>query len=265
MQILRTEPETGGPSRTPRDKIEPVFSESDEVEPDAALDASSSEGWEGSSSPAPGSPPTWQVQMEAFRQFVAAAEQLDSQAAAEQAGGDDDKGGIYSAFFGSGLYKIGEGDDGGDLNSTNMARKVEAIRVQGENGPVPLPYGATVLMPTIEYLDSHYLGEFAKDEDTGQVVPVAQRPKRARSVWTDGAMRDAAAFGKRLAEDHGDKWPQEEWFIAVFGYGPDHDATLSQYKSIAAKHPNVHVYSFDGVTNPAEIAEDMTIAMLGHK
>ena len=265
IQITRTEPETGGPNRTPRDRIEPVFAESDEVEPDAAIDASSSEGWEGSSANTPGAPTTWSVQLEAFRQFVAAAEQLDSQAKGEQAGGSDEKGGIYSAFFNHGLVKIGQGDDDGDLNSTNMSRKIQAIWVHDENGrPVPLPWGGTNIMPTIRYLDQHYLDEFSEDEN-GQPVPVSGRPKRARSVWTDGAMKDFREFGARLAEDHSSEWPQEEWFIAIFGYGPDHDATLALYNQVAEKHHNVHVYSFDSVTNPAEVAEDMAVAVLATK
>ncbi len=259
ISIDRSEPTTGGPSRTPRDRIEPVFSSTDEVEPDAAIDGSSSEGWPGSSAPDPTSPTTWAVQMEALRQFVAAAEQLDSQAAAEQAGGDDDKGGIYSAFFNHGLVKIGQGDDDGDLNSTNMAEKVSAILVQDENGQrVPLPYGGTRIMETVRYLDGHYLDEFGDRQ-------VTERPKRARSVWTDGAMADFREFGTRLAEDHSREWPQEEWFIAVFGYGEGHDATLALYNQVAEKHRNVHVYSFDSVTNPAEIAEDMAVAVLATK
>jgi hypothetical protein len=262
MQIVRTEPSTGGESRTPRDQIEPVFRENVLVEPDLAGDCSSSEGWRLDS----GAPPVWDTQLEAMRQFVVAAEQLDSQAAREQAGGSSDKGGIYAAFFGSGLVKVGTGDDDGDLNSANFAEKIGAIRVRDEKGEmVPLPWGGTVIMPAIRYLDEHYLGEFEKDEDTGQIVPVADRPRRARSVWTDGAMTDYEEFGARLAEDHSDKWPQEEWFIAILGEGDAHDETLRQYRQIAEKHSNVHVYSFDGVTNPAEIAEDMAVAMLGRK
>ncbi len=261
MQITidRSEPVTGGPSRTPRDRIEPVFSETDEVEPDAAIDASSSEGWDGSAAATPGAPTSWDVQMESLRQFIAAAEQLDSQAAAEQAGGSDEEGGIYSAFFNHGLVKIGQGDDDGDLNSTNMERKVAAIRVPDENGAmVPLPYGGTKIMATVRYLDAHYMGEFGKR-------PLGERPKRARSVWTDGAMKDFQEFGKRLEEDHSAEWPQEEWFIAIFGYGQDHDATVALYNQVAEKHPNVHVYSFDSVTNPAEVAEDMAVAVLATK
>jgi hypothetical protein len=263
VNIERTEPTTGGPSRTPRERIEPVFHETDEVEPDVAADCSSSEGWEDSLAPGV---TTWDVQLGAMRAFVAAAESLDSQAASEQAGGDDEKGGIYGAFFGSGLVKIGQGDDDGDLNSSNFERKVSAIRVKDENGrSVPLPYGGTYIMPTIKYLDQHYLGEFAKDEDTGQDVPVSERPKRARAVFTDGAMRDYQEFGHRLEQDNSMSWPQEEWFIAILGQGADHDKTLALYREIAEKHSNVHVYSFDQVSNPGEIAEDMAVAVLATK
>jgi hypothetical protein len=256
MHIVRDEPDTGGASRTPRAQIEPVFGTGDEVEPDMAIDASSSEGWPDSLAPGV---TTWEVQIEAARQFVINAAALDSQAAAEQVGGDDDKGGVYSAFFNQGLVKIGKGDDDGDLNETNFHGKVSAIRVRTQEGDmVPLPYGATSIMPTITYLDGHYLDEFGDR-------PVAERPKRARAVWTDGAMKDYQEFGRRLAEDHTDKWPQEEWFVAILGQGDDHDETLQLYQRIAKDHPHLHIYSFDQVSNPKEIAEDMTIAMLGHQ
>jgi hypothetical protein len=282
MQIVRTEPTTGGPSRTPREHFEPVFGTNDLVEPDGALDASSSEGWELPS----GAPPVWGTQLEAYRQFVAAAEALDSQAAEEQAGGSKEKGGIYTAIFNHDLVIVGTGDDGGDINSTNFDEKINSIRVKDETGrSVPLPYGGTNVMPTISYLDKHYLVEFAKDEDTGQVVPVHSRPKRARTAWTDGAMKDYREFGKRLGSTQeeigkqlahqypelgelitgGDMWPQEEWFIAILGEGTDHDETLRLYQDIAKKHSNVHVYSFDRVSNAAEIAEDMAVAVLAKK
>jgi hypothetical protein len=256
MQIVRTEPATGGEQRTPRALIEPVFSESDEVEPDVLIDASTSETWP----IAPNTDTTrWTVQTDAIRQFVAAAEQLDSQAAAEQAGGSDEKGGIYAAVFNQGLVVVGEGDDDGDLNSSNIERKLGAIRVRDEHGAtVPLPYGGTAIMQSSDYLDKHYMEEFGER-------PLGERPKRARTVFTDGELRDHDAFAQRLGEDHSDKWPAEHWFVAILGYGADHDATLAQYQGVAAKHSNVHVYSFDQVSNPAEIAEDMAVAVLGHK
>lgn len=262
MQIVRTERETGGPNRTPREEIIPVFGENDEVEPEILFDCSESESWEitdGSSTS------RWLVQMEAIRQLVAGAEAMDSQAAAEQAGGSGDKGGLYAAGFNHELVKVGATgrydqkyvagraeDDEGDLNSANFEGKIAALRTgHGEQ----VPSGGTQIMQATGYLDCHYLGEFGNR-------PAAARPRRARAVFTDGELRDAAAFGRRLAEEHDDEWPSEDWFIAILGHGDEHDRTLRQYQDIAARHKNVHVYSFDQVSNPAEIAEDMAVAVL---
>jgi hypothetical protein len=256
MQIVRTETETGGAKRTRREEIIPVFAQSDKVEPDQAADASESMSWTLSMAPQG----LWPIMIEAMRQFISAAQSLDSELEAEQAGGDDSHGGIYTAFFNHELIKVGHGDDDGDLNLTNMDKKIAAM--QASYG---VPAGATSVMGAIKYLDSHYLGEFEKDEETGLVVPVSQRPKRARVLWTDGAMRDFKLFGNRLEESHEDLWPQEEWFAAIMGEGEAHDETLDLYQDIAKKHSNVHVYSFDQVSNPAEIAEDMAIAVLAKK
>lgn len=258
VSITRTEPSSGGDKRTPREQIEPVWTAEDMegagVEPDMAADCSSSEGWADSAGPGV---TVWDVQTGAMEQYVAAVEDLDAQASGEAGGG-----GVYTAFFGSGLVKVGEGDDDGDLNQGNFRDKINAIKVRDEHGAeVPLPYGATYIMPTIRYLDDHYLGEMSKWPD-GSPRPVADRPKRARSVWTDGSMRDYEEFGARLAEDNSDKWPDEQWFIAVLGHGDEHDKTLALYRQIAARHPNVHVYSFEKVINDKEIAEDMAVATL---
>jgi hypothetical protein len=262
MKIVRTEETTGGPQRTKREEIVPHYSDTDEVEPDIAFDCSGSESWE----VAEGTTTSrWSVQMEAIRQLVAAAEALDSQAAEEQAGGDEDKGGLYAAGFNHELVKVGAGgrydqkfqadreqDDNGDLNSANFDKKISSLLTRHNE---QLPVGGTVIMPAVKYLDAHYLGEFGDR-------PVDERPKRARVVFTDGELKDARDFGRRLQEDHSQEWPEEDWFIAILGYGDDHDATLAQYMSIAEQHKNVHVYSFDQVTNPAEIAEDMAVAVL---
>jgi hypothetical protein len=262
MQIVRTEAVTGGENRTPREEIVPVFSEADEVEPDILFDCSDSESWEIAEGSATA---RWPVQMEAIRQLVAAAEQLDSQAAAEQAGGDDEKGGLYAAGFNHELVKVGVAgkydlryaagrpeDDEGDLNSTNFEEKISALRTSRGN---PVPSGGTQIMQSVTYLDAHYLGEFGDR-------PVAQRPKRARVVFTDGELKDAREFGQRLQQDNSGHWPEEDWFIAILGHGAEHDSTLVQYQQITEQHKNVHVYSFEEVTNPAEIAEDMAVAVL---
>jgi hypothetical protein len=262
MQITidRTETTTGGPARTKREEIIPVFSEDDEVEPDIAFDCSESEGWTLDSGLV-----VWPVQMEAVRQFIVGAAELDSQAAAEQASGDEEKGGVYAAGFNHELIKVGAGpkydlrfvegrpeDDNGDLNPANFAEKIDALHTRHK---ASVPSGGTKIMSTVKYLDAHYLGEFGDR-------PVSERPKRARSVWTDGAMSDYQEFGRRLVEDHSGEWPAEEWFIAILGEGDAHNVTLNLYQGLAKSHSNLHVYSFDQVSNPAEIAEDMAVAML---
>ena len=271
IEITRTEATTGGTKRTPREEFVPVFNENDLVEPDMLGDGSESEGWTLS-----WGAPLWPTQIEAMRQFTGAGQQLDSQLKGEQAGGDDDKGGFYTAFFNHQLIKVGvehqtdnryvkgrDEDDEGDLNLTNWDRKIKMLA--DPTGLGPLPIGGTAIMEAVAYLDDHYMGEFEYDEETGLLVPVAKRPKRARMVWTDGAMKDFREFGARLAEDHSDHWPVEEWFIAILGEGDAHDATLHLYQQIAAKHPNVHPYGFDQVVNGAEIAEDMAVATLARK
>lgn len=287
VTIERTEPTTGGEHRTPRERIEPVFTGDDLVEVDAALDASSSTGW-GDIFPDAPKLTVWGLQVEMFRQLLAASQDLDSQAKREQAGGDDSHGGYYTAFFNHGLVRIGSGDDDGDLNTSNLERKVGAIRVEDQDGTlVPLPYGGTRVCGAVQYLDRHYLKEFAKDETTGELVPIGNRPRRARFLSTDGAMDDMAAFGHRLEAPHGiiardlaeaypdlagllgghedGLWPDEQWFACILGHGRAHNETVDLYRKIADRHPNVHVYSFDRVFNAAEIAEDMSVAMLARK
>lgn len=208
--------------------------------------------------------------MLAVEEFVGAAEDLDSQAKAEQESGSDEHGGVYGAFYNHGLVKIGKGDDGGDLNKANFRRKIDPIRVPDEHGTlVALPYGGTRVLPTLTYLDEHYLGEFSKYPD-GSPRPVSDRPKRARSMWGDGAMTDYEKLGKRVSggySDHFKKpfeelWPDEEWFFALLGYGTEHDRTLELLLNLAEGLSNLHVYSFSEVDNGREVAEDMAAAIL---
>jgi hypothetical protein len=251
MQIVRTETSTGDASRTPRARIESLFTEDQEVEPEGYLDCSESEGWEISAEQ--GSPSRWSVQIEAWRQFVAAAEALDTQAAGEQAGGDDDKGGVYTYPFSNRFLPIGEGDDDGDLNSSNFAEKIAAF-VAKYFDAAGKPRGGTTIMSAIRAGDAHFMDEFGKR-------PAGERPIRARVVFTDGELSDAGPFAEYMASSHDNQW-REVFAVAVLGHGTDHDATLRQYQELAKTHTNIHVYSFGSVSNPAEIAEDMSIAVL---
>ena len=180
MQITRTEVPTGTEDRTRRETIVPLNTGTREVEPEMYLDCSESEGWPWSSLPAVN---TWSVQIEAVRGFIVPFEVLDSQAAAEQAGGDDDKGGVYCYPFSNAFLPIGDGDDDGDLNSSNFDEKMTAFatRYFGSDG---LPRGGTEAMTAILAGDDHFMGEFRDD-------PRDERPVRARVMWTDGKLNDA--------------------------------------------------------------------------
>jgi von Willebrand factor type A domain len=238
MQIVRTEAETGGPSRTPRQEIVPLFTHDEEVEPELYLDLSGSMSWE--IAPPEGSQPDrFSVMTEAVRQFIVPFEQLDSQAAAEQASGSDEKGGVFAYGFNHKYVIIGDDDDDGDLNSSNVERKLGKLQ----------PGGGTNLMEAVRAADRHFTGEFGTSTDA---------PARASVVFTDGEPSDWQEFGKRLEKANA----KQVWAVAILGHGEAHDATLKLYQTIATTHPYVHVYSFDQVTNPAEIAEDMAVAVL---
>lgn len=260
MQITRTETPTGGTNRTRREEIVPLNTGTREVEPEAYLDCSESEGWPWDSNPAVS---TWDIQLETLRQFIAPFEQLDSQAAAEQAGGGDEKGGVYVYPFSSRFQPIGHGDDDGDLNSSNFDAKMAAF-ARTYFDAAGKPQGGTEIMAAIRAGDDHFMGEFAKD-------PRDERPVRARVVFTDGALRDDGKFLRYLGQAtldratgygaHGD-W-DEVWAIAILGEpGGGGHAAYDQYVQIAKDHPWIHPYYFEAVTNPAEIAEDMALAVV---
>ncbi len=263
MQITRTETPTGGPNRTPREEITELNTGTREVEPEGYLDFSESEGWPWESDPARN---TWNIQIEAVRQFIVPFEDLDSQAKAEQAGGDEDKGGVYFYPFSHRFLPIGDGDDDGDLNSANFADKMSAfLRKYGKKG---LPAGGTEIMTAVTAGDRHFLGEFRED-------PRDERPVRARVVFTDGALRDANQFRSYLEQAtldrdtgygrHGE-W-DEVWAICILGEGQNSTGNsgrdaYEQYVNISKSHPWVHAYYFEAVTNPAEVAEDMALAVI---
>lgn len=264
MQITRTETPTGGPNRTPREEIVELNTGTREVEPEGYLDFSESEGWSWESNPAQN---TWNIQVEAVRQFIVPFEELDSQAEAEQAGGDEGKGGVYFYPFNNQFLPIGHGDDDGDLNSANFTEKMTAFLARyGKNG---LPAGGTEIMTAVKAGDQHFMGEFRTDSRD-------ERPVRARVVFTDGALHDALKFRAYLEQAtldrstgygrHGE-W-DEVWAVCILGEGEHSDGSnpgrdaYEQYADIAKTHPWVHAYYFEAVTNPAEVAEDMALAVV---
>ena len=249
MTTPRTE--TGGPTRTPRSEIEPVIPaarrESVGVEPVVLWDKSGSTNWpisaDGQDYPDPTSRRA--VMTEVARQVVVHLESLDSEAAAEQASGSDDMGGLLTFFFGS------DSSDGIDLNSSNFDRKLAE--------QAPYWGGATHIMSAWEQALNEYDDEFGDKAER-------DRPVHAVIILTDGELDDMDQFGKVLegANSH------RVFIVAVFGYDEDpsnarHTACLRQYQAVEQRQvaadahgkSYIHVVSFDAVKDPNEIAEDM--------
>lgn len=262
MQITRTETPTGGPNRTRREEIVPLNTGPRKVEPEVYFDCSESEGWSWESDP---SKNTWAIQEEAARQFIVPFEALDSEAETEQADGSDDDGGVFFYPFSHVYLMLGDDPDDGDLNTANWDRKMTAFkRKYFKNGS---PQGGTQIMPAVRAGDKHYLGEFRGEDPRARV--------RARVAFSDGAMSDAEAFMTYLAnakatdegygrhdDGHGGVW-DEVWAVCILGEeGGGGHAAYDQYQEIAKNHPWVHAYYFADVVNPAEIAEDMAVAVI---
>jgi hypothetical protein len=260
MNITRSEPATGGNLRTRREEIVPLITGPRGAEPEVYLDCSGSMTWE-IAPPEKSAPSRWTVLLPALRSFLRPFEELDEQASREQAGGSQDKGGVYTYPFNHQFLPLGAGDDDGDLNLTNFEEKMKAFEAT-----YGVPGGGTQIMTAVRAGDQHFLAEFGARGENPRAR--GERPIRARVVFTDGELKDAGEFAAYLAEARvqGDlgvrpEW-DEVWAIAILGHGEDHDKTLRQYQQLAAQHPNLHVYSFAEVSNPEEIAEDMAIAVV---
>lgn len=241
-----TEPrtETGGPTRTPRSEIQPLISaarrEEVGVEPVMLLDLSTSMDWEAAQGQPQWNPTTKtggrrEIVIDALARFVRALEGLDTEAAKEQASGSDEKGGVLTFGFATEATEIG------DMNSSNIQRRLNEI----EWG------GGTNIMPAWELALDEY------DEEFGDKAK-RERPVHAVLVVTDGEASDWDQFLPVLesADAH------RIFTVAVVGYDEDnekkHSRTVDAYSKVAAHNPHVKVVSFDSVTDPSEIAADLT-------
>lgn len=205
------------------------------------LDLSTSMDWEA----APGQP-EWDGQsggrrgivIDALRGLVRALEDEDSEAAAEQASGSDELGGLMTHGFASGHVEIG------DLNSSNLQRRLNSIQWGGR----------TYIMPAWRAALADY------DEEFGDREPDEQ-PVMLTVVVTDGEADDWEQFEQVLLKAS----YKRVFVVAVVGYGRKHDATVRAYSTVAKRNQaadkrgreNVRVVSFDSVTDPYEIATDL--------
>jgi ABC-type sugar transport system substrate-binding protein len=213
--------------------LSPVVTPGVEKEPVALIDTSGSMSWP----VADGSTVRrMDVVGEAMGILVKSLEDEDSQAAAEQAGGDDEKGGLLVHLFSDHATELG------DLNSANWREKWGSIHWGG----------GTRIMSAWKAAEDDYLEEFG---DT----PALDRPVLLTLVVTDGEAQDGDEFTKVLQQ----AGPSRKFCVAVVGFGPDHDATLAAYKAVEAQNgKHVRVVTFGGETDPAAIAADL-ITLLG--
>ncbi len=171
-----------------------------------------------------------QVIGEAIGRIVEVLSAEDSQAAREQAAGED-AGGLMTITFAGGTA-----EDIEDLNPNNWRQKWNAIRWGG----------GTRIMPGWEMLVDTYLEEFGE-------VPKQDRPHLLALVITDGEADDTDQFAQTLAQAKGGVYV----CIAILGFGTEHDRALQVYKRIEAENPHVRVVTFGGETDPSVIADGL--------
>jgi hypothetical protein len=233
--------ETGGPNRTPRSEIRPAVSANRTKEPVLLLDLSTSMDWGAADEnsgdyPDPGSRRA--IVIGALHGLVRALEAEDSEAAAEQAGGSDERGGLMAHGFANEHVEIG------DLNTSNLERRLNSIQWGGR----------TYIMPAWRAALADYDEEFGdRDPDEQPVMEIL--------VLTDGEADDWMDFEPVLEK----ATAKRVFVVAIVGSGPKHDATLQAYQEGASKNQaqdkfgksHVNVVSFDSVTDPQEIATDL--------
>ncbi len=171
---------------------------------------------------------------EALGRIVEVLGAEDSQAAKEQAAGEE-AGGLMTITFAGGSATNIE-----DLSADNWRQKWAQIRWGG----------GTRIMPGWEMLVEQYLEEFGD-------VPKLDRPHLLGLVITDGEADDTDQFAQTLAQAKGGVYV----CIAILGYGQEHDRALQVYKQIEAQNDHVRVVTFGSETNPDVIADGLLSMM----
>lgn len=210
--------------------LSPVVAKGVKKEPLALIDISGSMTW---AIAANSTTSRREVVGEAMGLLVKSLEDEDSQAAAEQSGGSDEKGGLLVHLFSDHAEELG------DLNSSNWRAKWDSIRWGG----------GTTIMPAWEAAQNDYLEEFGE-------VPALDRPVLLVLVITDGEASDWDQFSKVLEQANATR----KFCVAIVGHGEDHDRTLAAYKAVEAGNGrNVRVVTFGGETDPSSIATDLIL------
>jgi uncharacterized protein YegL len=172
---------------------------------------------------------------EALPVIVAGLEGFDAQAAKETAEAGEEEGGVMTVTFASDATVVG------DLNSGNVRDQWKSIRWGG----------GTNIVPGYQLVLSNYMEEFGDEDPTS-------RPSLLCMVITDGEAQDESEFEELLGKSKGGTYVA----VAVVGFGPEHEAALTQYQSIAARNNHVRALSFADTTDPNSLAQAL-LAMFG--
>lgn len=236
--------ETGGPDRTPRSEITPVRKRNRKYEPVLLLDLSTSMDWSAEDENdqnaewgKPGDTSRRKIVIEALPLLVKALAAEDSEAESEQSGGSDELGGLLTFGFASSPVEIG------DLNESNLERRLNSIRWGG----------GTVVVPALKLALKEYADEFEDDEDDSRVHEILILTDGQASDWQELEPYLLAADANRV------------FVVAIVGHGQNALTVYNEYKNVAEQNKtkdkygkaHVHVVLFDGVTDPNEIGEDL--------
>ena len=235
--------ETGGPNRTPRSEIAPVVSANRKKEPVLLLDLSTSMNWsaedeQNTAGEFPSPESRRAIVIAALPLLVKALAKEDSEAATEQSGGSDEKGGLLAFGFASNATEIG------DLNESNLERRLNEIQWGG----------GTFIMPAWRLALADYDDEFGDKEPGDQ-------PTQEVIVVTDGQASDFHEFDAVIATAN----KRRVFVVGIVGHGAPALATYNEY-SKAADAVNARIGStvckvvlWDAVTDPTEIGEDLAL------
>ncbi|MGH9067984.1 MAG: hypothetical protein ACRD0J_10925, partial [Acidimicrobiales bacterium] len=144
-----------------------------------------------------------QVIGEAIGRVVEIMAAKDSQAAKEQAAGEE-KGGLMTITFAGGSAECID-----DLNPENWRQKWNAIRWGG----------GTRILPGWNKLVDTYMEEFGE-------VPKQDRPHLLALVVTDGEADDTEDFAKTIVQARAGTYV----CVAILGFGAEHDQALQAYR-----------------------------------
>jgi len=215
-----------------------------ETEPMLAVDCSGSMGETASPTD---SIKRFEVVTEAFATIVERLEEMDSQAAeeeAEHAAGQDadeeDLGGVWTVAFNLQAHVLG------DVNSDNLREKM---------GEIPWG-GGTKIVPAFNSLLSKYKKEFIDEAEIDPATGLKKVPPYLLMLMvTDGEPADEGEFEEVLARTGGKIYV----VMAVIGHGHQHDAAIRAYTRISQSNDHIRVIPLNGTTDPNELAD----ALLG--